>query len=137
MTQPVCLSIGAHAGIGGHVTKRVAREGFHAGLASRRASQGVARLFGGVTAARHAVNGFMGSAFADKGIEVLVEDVESNMGLLDVVVYKLGAQVGGRTLADTSLKALGVGWWLATLGLPCVLRAHADVAWRNHAGPSL
>ena len=32
MTKPVCLIIGAGAGIGGHVAKRFARGGYHAAL---------------------------------------------------------------------------------------------------------
>ncbi len=35
MNKPVCLVLGAGAGIGGHVAKRFAREGYHACLARR------------------------------------------------------------------------------------------------------
>lgn len=35
MPQPVCLVVGAGAGIGGHVAKRYAGAGFHACLAQR------------------------------------------------------------------------------------------------------
>ena len=43
MTQPVCLVIGAGAGIGGHVAQRFARECCHARLARRSDSEGLAR----------------------------------------------------------------------------------------------
>ena len=42
--QPVCLVIGAGAGIGGNVAKRFAKEGFHACLCRRSDEAGLARL---------------------------------------------------------------------------------------------
>jgi len=41
MTQPVCLILGAGAGIGGNVAKRFAREGYHACLARRSDKPGL------------------------------------------------------------------------------------------------
>ena len=43
MKQPVCLILGAGAGIGGNVAKRFAREGYHACLARRRDKLGLDR----------------------------------------------------------------------------------------------
>ena len=42
--QPVCLVIGAGAGIGGNVGKRFAREGFHVCLCRRSDEEGLQRL---------------------------------------------------------------------------------------------
>ena len=42
--QPVCLVIGAGAGIGGNVGKRFAREGFHVCLCRRSDEDGLQRL---------------------------------------------------------------------------------------------
>ena len=44
MTKPVCLIIGAGAGIGGHVAKRFARGGYHAALCRRTGQEGLDRL---------------------------------------------------------------------------------------------
>ncbi len=117
MTQPVCLVIGAGAGIGGHVAKRFARAGFHACLARRSDSQGLARLVGEIDAAGGAASGFMLNAVEDNSIEALVENIEANIGPIEVAVYNLGAQIGDRALADTSLKTFEMGWRLATFGL--------------------
>lgn len=43
MTKPVCLIVGAGAGIGGNVAKRFAREGHHACLARRSDRAGLDR----------------------------------------------------------------------------------------------
>src|SRR5258708_37060816 len=42
--QPVCLVIGAGAGIGGPVARRFAQEGYHACLSRRNHSKGLNRL---------------------------------------------------------------------------------------------
>ncbi len=117
MTPAVCLVIGAGAGIGGHVAKRFARAGFHACLARRSDSQGLNRLVGEIEAAGGAASGFMLNAVEDNSIEALVENVEANIGPIEVAVYNLGAQIGDRALADTSLKTFEMGWRLATFGL--------------------
>jgi NAD(P)-dependent dehydrogenase (short-subunit alcohol dehydrogenase family) len=44
VNKPVCLILGAGAGIGGHVAKRFAREGYHACLARRTDQAGMDRL---------------------------------------------------------------------------------------------
>ena len=44
MKQPVCLILGAGAGIGGNVAKRFAREGYHACMARRSDKAGLDRL---------------------------------------------------------------------------------------------
>lgn len=117
MTQPVCLVIGAGAGIGGHVAKRFAREGFHACLARRSDSEGLAGLVAEITTAGGAASGFMLNAIEDNSIEALVENIETRIGPIEVAVYNLGAQIGDRALADTSLKSFEMGWRLATFGL--------------------
>lgn len=84
--KPLCLVIGAGAGIGGTVGKRFARAGYHAVLCRRSNAE---------------------------GLEALVGDI----GPIEVVVFNLGAQVGNRSLAETSLKTFELGWRMATLGL--------------------
>jgi NAD(P)-dependent dehydrogenase (short-subunit alcohol dehydrogenase family) len=113
VSKPVCLVIGAGAGIGGHVARRFAQGGFHACLARRTDGSGLDRLVRGITE----TGGFMLNAVEDGSIEALVEKIENDVGPIEVAVYNLGAQIGDRALAETSLKAFETGWRLACFGL--------------------
>lgn len=117
MTKPVCLVIGAGAGIGGNVARRFAREGYHACLARRRDKAGLDRLVGEIEAGGGSASGFILNAVEEHSIETLVERVEADIAPIEVAVYNLGAQTGNHSLADTSLKAFEMGWRLATFGL--------------------
>ena len=115
--QPVCLVIGAGAGIGGNVARRFARDGYHAVLCRRTDEEGLKTLVAGITADGGSASGFLLNAVEPESIEERVADVEANIGPIEVVVYNLGAQIGNRTLADTSYKAFERGWRMATFGL--------------------
>lgn len=115
--KPVCLVIGAGAGIGGTVGKRFAREGYHAVLCRRSDEAGLEKLVGDITESGGAATGFIMNAIADNVIEERVAAVEADIGPVEVAIYNLGAQIGNRALAETSLKAFEMGWRLATLGL--------------------
>lgn len=117
MAKPVCLILGAGAGIGGNVAKRFARAGYHAVLARRSDQQGLDRLVGEIEAEGGSATGFIVNAVLEDSIERLVETVETGIGPIEVAVFNLGAQIGSRTLANTSLKAFEVGWRMATFGL--------------------
>lgn len=115
--QPVCLVIGAGAGIGGNVARRFARDGYHAVLCRRTDEEGLKTLVAGITADGGSASGFLLNAVEPDSIEERVADVEADIGPIEVVVYNLGAQIGNRTLADTSYKAFERGWRMATFGL--------------------
>lgn len=117
MTKPVCLIIGAGAGIGGNVAKRFAREGYHAVLARRSDKAGLDRLVGEIAREGGSATGFMLNAVEEGSIERRVESVETDIGPIEVAVFNLGAQIGSRVLANTTLKAFEVGWRMATFGL--------------------
>jgi len=57
------------------------------------------------------------NAIEENSIEKLVEDIETNIGPIEVVVYNLGAQIGDKPLADTNYKMFEMGWQLGTFGL--------------------
>ena len=122
--QPVCLVIGAGAGIGGNVARRFARDGYHAVLCRRTDEAGLRALVAGITADGGSASGFLLNAVEPDSIEERIADVEANIGPIEVVVYNLGAQIGNRALADTSYKAFERGWRMATFGL---FRAAASV----------
>lgn len=115
--KPVCLVIGAGAGIGGTVGGKFAREGYHAVLCRRRDREGLDRRVGDIKNSGGDATGMLLNAVDDDTIEECVAHVEKNIGPIEVVIYNLGAQIGDRTLEDTSYKAFEMGWRLATFGL--------------------
>ena len=115
--KPVCLVIGAGAGIGGNVAARFAKEGYHACLCRRSDRAGLDRMVDAIRSDGGSATGFLLDAIAANSIEDQVAAIESDIGPIEVVVYNLGAQIGDRTLADTSAKAFETGWRLGTFGL--------------------
>jgi NAD(P)-dependent dehydrogenase (short-subunit alcohol dehydrogenase family) len=115
--KPVCLVIGAGAGIGGTVGRRFAREGYHAVLCRRTDAEGLRRLVEAIEQEGGSASGYLLDAAEADGIEARVAAVEAELGPIEVVVFNLGAQIGDRALADTSYKAFELGWRLATFAL--------------------
>jgi NAD(P)-dependent dehydrogenase (short-subunit alcohol dehydrogenase family) len=115
--KPVCLVIGAGAGIGGTVGKRFAAEGYHAVLCRRSDQQGLDRMTGEIESAGGSASGFLLNAVDEGVIEERIEFIEAEIGPIEVVVFNLGAQVGNRALADTSYKTFELGWRMATFAL--------------------
>jgi NAD(P)-dependent dehydrogenase (short-subunit alcohol dehydrogenase family) len=115
--KPVCLVIGAGAGIGGTVGRRFAQEGYHACLCRRSGQEGLDQLVETIRAEGGAASGYLLDATAPNAIEDQVAAIEADVGPIEVVVYNLGAQIGDRSLKDTSAKAFEIGWRLGTFGL--------------------
>ena len=115
--NPVCLVIGAGAGIGGTVGARFAREGYHACLCRRSDEDGLNRLVEEIRKDGGSATGFLLNAVEPGSIEQRVADVEAEIGPIEVAIYNLGAQIGDRALQDTSPKAFETGWRLGTFGL--------------------
>lgn len=114
---PVCLVIGAGAGLGGHVGKRFARDGYHAVLCRRSDQEGLDRLVSDIKEAGGQASGYLLNAVVENSIEERIAAVEAEIGPIEVVVFNLGAQIGNRTLANTSYKAFELGWRMATFAL--------------------
>lgn len=117
MTKPVCLVMGAGAGIGGNVGRRFAKEGYHAVLCRRSDEEGLKKLVAAIEGDGGSASGFLLNAIEPDSIEDRVAAVEKEIGPIEVVIFNLGAQIGDRPLADTSYKAFEMGWRLATFGL--------------------
>ncbi len=115
--KPVCLVIGAGAGIGGTVGKRFAQEGYHAVLCRRSDQAGLDKMVESIQAEGGSASGFLLNAAEADSIEDCVSEVEREIGPIEVVVFNLGAQIGDRALEDTSYKAFEMGWRLATFAL--------------------
>ena len=115
--KPVCLVIGAGAGIGGNVGARFADAGYHAVLCRRSDQSGLNKLVADIQADGGDASGLLLNAIQPDIIENMVENIEKDIGPIEVVIYNLGAQIGDRALADTSYKAFEMGWRIATQGL--------------------
>ena len=115
--KPVCLVVGAGAGIGGNVARRFAREGYHACLCRRTDQDGLNKLLSVIKEDGGAASGFLLNAIEPGSIEERVAAIEAEIGPIEVVVYNLGAQIGNHALKDTSLKAFETGWRIGTFGL--------------------
>jgi len=115
--KPVCLVIGAGAGIGGNVGKRFAAGGYHTVLCRRSDEDSLRQMVIDIEAAGGSASGYLLNAIEESSIEERVAAIEEEIGPIEVVVYNLGAQIGDRPLEDTSYKAFEMGWQLATFGL--------------------
>jgi len=117
MSKPVCLVMGAGAGIGGTVGWRFAAEGYHAVLCRRSNEAGLQTLVKSIEEDGGSATGFILNAVEDDVIEETVSEVEASIGSIEVVIFNLGAQTGNHKLADTSLRAFEIGWRMATFAL--------------------
>jgi len=115
--KPVCLILGAGAGIGGNVGKKFAKEGYHTVLARRSDEEGLNKIVDDIKKNGGSAIGRLVNAIEDNAIEDLIVDIEKNEGPIEVVLFNLGAQFGDRTLEDTSLKVFELGWRLTSLAL--------------------
>jgi NAD(P)-dependent dehydrogenase (short-subunit alcohol dehydrogenase family) len=114
--KKVCLVIGAGAGIGGTVGRKFAREGYHAALCRRSDEDGLNMMVTDIEAEGGSASGHLLNAAKENAIEALVAEVEE-IGPVEVVLFNLGAQIGNRSLEDTSLKVFELGWQMACFGL--------------------
>ncbi|MEE3291026.1 MAG: SDR family NAD(P)-dependent oxidoreductase [Pseudomonadota bacterium] len=115
--KPVCLVIGAGAGIGGTVGKRFAKEGYHAVLCRRSNEEGLNKLVAEIQDDGGEATGFLLNAVKEDTIEERVKQVEAEIGPIEVIIFNLGAQVGNRSLEETTYKIFELGWRMATFAL--------------------
>lgn len=121
--KPVCLVLGAGAGIGGSVGAKFAAEGYHAALCRRSDGPGLEAMVAKIKAEGGAASGYLMNAVEDDAIEHRVAALEAEIGPIEVVLFNLGAQIGDRALADTSQKVFELGWRMATFALFRVAKA--------------
>ena len=115
--KPVCLVIGAGAGIGATVGKRFAKEGYHSVLCRRSDVDGLNKSVAAIESEGGSATGYIVNSVDPDTIEEHIGHIEKNIGPIEVAVYNLGAQIGNRSLEETSYKAFEMGWRLGTLGL--------------------
>ena len=117
MTKPICLVIGAGAGIGGNVARKFAGQGYHAFLTRRRNERGLNSLIEKIQREGNEASGKIVNLMEEGAIEKLVNDIETELGPIETAVYNLGAQIGNHALETTSHKAFEMGWQLGCFGL--------------------
>jgi NAD(P)-dependent dehydrogenase (short-subunit alcohol dehydrogenase family) len=115
--KPVCMVIGAGAGIGGNVGRRFAHEGYHAVLCRRTDEDGLRQLVSTIETDGGSASGFLLNAVEPDSIEDRITAVETEIGPIEVLVFNLGAQIGNRSLGETTYKAFERSWRLATFAL--------------------
>ena len=115
--KPVCLVLGAGAGIGGTVATKFAAEGFHSCLCRRSDQEGLDKLVSNIEKAGGSATGYLINAIEESVLEDLIINIEKEIGPIEVLVYNLGAQTGMKLLHETTLKEFEWGWRMADLGL--------------------
>lgn len=115
--KPVCLVLGAGAGIGGTVAKKFAIEGYHSCLCRRSDQGGLNKLVSSIEEAGGSATGYLVDAIEENVLEELIINIEKDVGPIEVLVYNLGAQSGMKLLHETTLKEFEWGWRMADLGL--------------------
>ena len=81
--KPLCLVMGAGAGIGGTVGKRFAAEGYHAVLCRRSDEKGLNKLVSEIKAVGGDATGFLLNAVKENTIEEYVAQVEKEIGPIE------------------------------------------------------
>jgi NAD(P)-dependent dehydrogenase (short-subunit alcohol dehydrogenase family) len=117
LMKPVCLILGAGAGIGGTVAAKFASEGYHSCLCRRTDREGLDRLVKKINDDGGSATGFLVNAIKDDVIEDLIASIEADIGPIEIVIYNLGAQTGMKLLHETTYKEFEWGWRLANFGL--------------------
>ena len=115
--KSACLIVGAGAGIGGHTGKLFAKKGYHTCLCRRSDAKGLDKIVTEIKQSGNDASGFILDATQNDTIENLVSEIEETIGPIEVAIYNLGAQIGDKSLKETSNKQFELGWRLGTFGL--------------------
>ena len=115
--KPVCLVLGAGAGIGGTVAVKFAAEGYHACLCRRSDQEGLDQMVKNIEEEGGTASGYLINAIEENVLEELIISIEKDHGPIEVLVYNLGAQSGMKLLQETSIKEFEWAWRIADLGL--------------------
>ncbi len=99
--QKVCLVIGAGDATGGAVARRFAREGF-AVCATRRSADKLAPLLEQIRSAAGVAYGFGSDARNEDEVIALVEQIETTIGPIEVLVFNIGANSPNSILTETA-----------------------------------
>ena len=110
----VALVIGAGDATGGAIARRFAREGYIA-CVTRRSLDKLQPLLAQIRADGGTAHGFASDARKEDEVIVLVEQIESSIAPIDVLVFNIGANAPASILEETARKYFKI-WEKACLG---------------------
>ncbi len=102
-TFPVALVIGAGDATGGAIARRFARAGLYA-CVTRRSADKLAPLVARIEAEGGRARGYAADARKEEEVVALVEDIERDIGPIEVLVFNIGANVPCSILEETARK---------------------------------
>ena len=111
MTSPVALIIGAGDATGGAVARRFAREGYVA-CVTRRSLDKLQPLLDQIKTDGGQAHGFASDARKEEEVIALVEQIESTIGPIEVLVFNIGANAPSSVLEETARKYFKI-WEMA------------------------
>jgi NAD(P)-dependent dehydrogenase (short-subunit alcohol dehydrogenase family) len=114
MSEPVALVIGAGDATGGAIARRFARGGYTA-CVTRRSLEALQPLVDQIRAEGGQAQGFASDARKEEEVVALVEQIESTIGPIEVLVFNIGANVPCSILDETARKYFKI-WEMACLG---------------------
>ncbi|MGA0571688.1 SDR family oxidoreductase [Variovorax sp. VNK109] len=111
--NPVALVIGAGDATGGAIARRFARGGYTA-CVTRRSLDKLQPLVEQIRAEGGQAQGFASDARQEEEVVALIEQIESNVGPIEVLVFNIGANVPSSILDETARKYFKI-WEMACL----------------------
>jgi len=112
-TAPVVLVVGAGDATGGAVARRFAHEGYTACVTRRQADK-LEPLLAQISAAGGCAHGFGSDARREEAVVALVEEIESTIGPIEVLVFNIGANAPSSILEETAQRYFKI-WEMACL----------------------
>ncbi len=109
--KKVVLVIGAGDATGGAIARRFAREGFTA-CVTRRSLDKLQPLVDQIIADGGIAHGFASDARKEEEVVALVEQIESTIGSIEVLVFNIGANAPSSILEETARKYFKI-WEMA------------------------
>jgi NAD(P)-dependent dehydrogenase (short-subunit alcohol dehydrogenase family) len=114
MPDRAALVIGAGDGTGGAIAKRFAREGFVACVVRRTADK-LAPLIHDIEAAGGRARPYGRDARKEEQVVALVDEIERDVGPIEVAAFNVGANVPASILEETARKYFKI-WEMACFG---------------------
>lgn len=114
MSEAVALVIGAGDATGGAIARRFARGGYTA-CVTRRSLEALQPLVDQIRSEGGQAQGFASDARKEEEVVALVEQIESTIGPIEVLVFNIGANVPCSILDETARKYFKI-WEMACLG---------------------
>ncbi|HMA09690.1 MAG TPA: SDR family oxidoreductase [Ramlibacter sp.] len=111
---PVALIVGAGDATGGAIARRFAREGYTV-CATRRSRDKLQPLLDRIQSEGGTALGFGSDARQEEEVVALVENIESTIGAIEVLVFNIGANAPSSILDETARRYFKI-WEMACLG---------------------